>query len=79
MTCVTASAELMAMPTTQLTGAIRREDVASRQLESNAGRESLRMSWVVVTDNHGRRQLRLHWDPWPPTNGAPVGRIVTLL
>ena len=62
MTCVAALAELMAMPTTQLTGAIQREDVAFRQLESNAGRKPLRMSWVVVTDNHGRRQLRMQWD-----------------
>ena len=62
MTCVTVFAEPMAMPTTQLTGVIQRADAASRQLESNAGRKPLRMSWVVVTDNHGRRQLRLHWD-----------------
>ncbi len=62
MTCLTAFAEAMAMPTTQLTRAIQFEDAASWQLESNAERKSPRMSWVVVTDNDGRRQLRIRWD-----------------
>ena len=61
MACVTAFAKPMAMPTTQLTGVIQYEDAASWQLESNAERKPLRMSWVVVTDNHGRRQLRMQW------------------
>jgi len=62
MTCVTAFAEPMAMPTTQLTGVIQYEDAVVWQLEGNAERKSLRMSWVVVTDNHGRRQLRMQWE-----------------
>ena len=63
MNCMTAFAEAMAMPTTQLTRVIRYEYAASRQLESNAERKSPRMSWVVVTDNTGRRQLQIQWEP----------------
>jgi len=63
MTCMTAFAKAMAMPTTQLTRVIPYEDAASRQLESHAERKSSRMSWVVVTDNNGRRQLRIQWEP----------------
>jgi len=68
MTCMIAIAEAMAMSTTQLTGAIQyrviqHEDAASRQLESNAERKSPHMSWVVVTDKNGRRQLRIQWEP----------------
>ena len=61
MTCMTAFAEAMAMPTTQLTRVMHYEDAASRQSESHAERNSPRMSWVVVTDNNGRRQLRIQW------------------
>jgi hypothetical protein len=50
MTSMTAFAEAMAMPTTQLTRAIQYEDAASRQLESHAERKSPRMSWVVVQE-----------------------------
>ena len=57
----TAFAEAMAMPTTQLTRVIQYEDAASGQLESHAERNSPRMSWVVVTGNNGRRQLRIQW------------------
>ena len=63
MTCMTASAEAMAMPTTQLTRVIQYECAASRQLESKAEIKSPRMSWVVVTDKNGRRQLRIQWEP----------------
>jgi hypothetical protein len=63
MTYMTAFAEAMAMPTTQLTRVIQYEDAASRQLESNAERKSPHMSWVVVTDKNGRRQLRSQWEP----------------
>jgi hypothetical protein len=33
------------------------------QLEQQAPqrKQSLRMSWVVVTDQHGKRQLRMRW------------------
>jgi hypothetical protein len=61
MTCMTAFAEAMAMPTTQLTCAIQYEDADSWRMESNAERKSPRMSWVVVTDSDGGRQLRIQW------------------
>ena len=63
MTCMTAFAEAMAMPTTQLTRVIQYECAASRQLESKAEIKSPRMSWVVVTDKNGRRQLKIQWEP----------------
>ena len=66
MACMIAIAEAMAMSTTQLTGAIQyrviqHEDAASWQLESNGERKPC-MSWVVVTDNDGKRQLRIQWE-----------------
>jgi hypothetical protein len=61
MTCTTAFAETMAMPTTQITRAIRYENAASWQLGRNT-EHTPRMSWVVVTDNDGRRQLRIQWE-----------------
>jgi hypothetical protein len=63
MNCMTAFAEAMEMPTTQLTRVIQYECAASRQLESNAERKSPRMSWVVVAANNGRRQLQIQWEP----------------
>ncbi|HLM80352.1 MAG TPA: hypothetical protein VK302_06940 [Terriglobales bacterium] len=63
MTSTTAFAEAMATPTTQLTRVIQYEDAASRQLQSHTERTSPRMSWVVVTDKDGRRQLRIQWEP----------------
>jgi hypothetical protein len=61
MTCTTVFAETMAMPTTQLTRAIQYEDAASWQLGRNT-EHAPRMSWVVVTDNDGKRQLRIQWE-----------------
>jgi hypothetical protein len=51
----------MAMATTQLASAIHHEDVGSWHVEPKVEHKSLRMSWVVVTDECGRRQLRMHW------------------
>jgi len=62
MCCTTLSVQEATMATTQLTRVIQYEDAASWQLERNAGRKPLRMSWVVVTDNHGRRQLGMQWE-----------------
>ena len=63
MTSMTAFAEAVAMPTTQLTRVIQYENAASEQLERHAERKSPRLSWVVVTDKNGRRQLRIQWEP----------------
>jgi hypothetical protein len=62
MTCMTASAQAMAMPTTQLTSTIQYESAAFWQLKSKAERKFPRMSWVVATDNDGKRQLRIQWE-----------------
>jgi hypothetical protein len=51
----------MTMATTQLVSAIHREENFSWRVEPKTEHKSLRMSWVVVTDECGRRQLRMHW------------------
>lgn len=61
MNCMTLFLQPMAMATTQLASAIHHEDVASWHVEPKAEHKSLRMSWVVVTDECGRHQLRMHW------------------
>jgi len=61
MSCMTLFAQPMAMATTQLASAIHYEDATLRQVEPKAEHKPLRMSWVVVTDENGKRQLRMHW------------------
>ena len=61
MNCMTLFLQPMAMATTQLASAIHHEDRSSLQVESTTEHKSLRMSWVVVTDERGQRQLRMHW------------------
>ena len=61
MNCTTLFAIPIAMATTQLESAIHHEDAPSRQMEPRAEHKPLRMSWVVVTDENGKRQLRMHW------------------
>ena len=60
MTCMTLFAQPMAMATTQLVKAVCQEDTCSWQMVLKTP-QSLRMSWVVVTDEHGQRQIRMHW------------------
>jgi hypothetical protein len=61
MNCMTLSLQPIAMATTQLACGIHHENVSSWQTQPKAEHKSLRMSWVVVTDERGRRQLRMHW------------------
>jgi len=61
MNCMTLFLQPMAMATTQLASAIHHEDRSSLQVAATTEHKSLRMSWVVVTDECGRRQLRMHW------------------
>jgi hypothetical protein len=49
----------MTMATTQLRCAFHADYI--RQVEPRAEHTPLRMSWVVVTDERGRRQLRMRW------------------
>jgi hypothetical protein len=60
MSCMTLFAEPMAMATTQLVR-VHHEDAPLWQGEPKAELMPLRMSWVVVTDENGKRQLRMHW------------------
>lgn len=62
MACMTALAETMTMPTTQLTRVVQHQAGASWKLEKNTERKPLRMRWVVVTDNDGKRQLQIRWE-----------------
>jgi hypothetical protein len=61
MCCATLVAQYPTMATTQLTHA-RRCDVCwpSRE-QTERHQKLLRMSWVVVTDENGNRQLRMCW------------------
>ena len=59
MSCMTLFAQPMAMATTELARVIHYED--AMQLEGNLERNSLRMSWVVVTDGDGRPKLQMLW------------------
>jgi hypothetical protein len=62
MSCMFLFAQPTAMATTQLVSAIQDEETFSWQVEPKAEHNPLRMSWVVVTDEHGQRQLRMHWE-----------------
>jgi hypothetical protein len=73
MTCRNAFAETTAMATTQLARTIpcrmiQSEDAASWQPDNN-GERNLRMSWVVVTDNDGRRRLQIRLSSMEITSG----------
>jgi len=61
MACITLFAQPMAMATTQLARVIHNEDVFTCTWEGSVERSPLRMSWVVVTDTDGHRQLRMRW------------------
>ena len=59
MACITLFATRVAMATTQLARVIHCEGVSTPQLVSNVERNSVRMSWVVVTDSAGDRHLQM--------------------
>ncbi len=61
MTCMTLFAQPWAMATTQFVRVIQPEENFSWNLEPKTEHKPLRMSWVVVTDEAGKRQLRMHW------------------
>ncbi len=62
MCCMTLFAQPMAMATTQLVSAVQQEENLFWRVEPKTEHTSLRMSWVVVTDERGQRQLRMHWE-----------------
>jgi hypothetical protein len=61
MACITLFAQPMAMATTEFARVVQREDASTWQMEPHVDRAPLRMSWVVVTDSNGNRQLRMQW------------------
>jgi hypothetical protein len=61
MACIAPFAQPLAMATTEFARAIQHEEAFTWQTEAHVERKSLRLSWVVVTDNEGRRQLRMQW------------------
>ena len=61
MSCMTLFAQPIAMATMQLASTIHYENATLRQVEPKAEHKPLRMSWVVVTDEHGKRELRMRW------------------
>lgn len=62
MACIPLLAP-MAVATTRLARIIYCEDASAWQIESSAERNSLRASWVVVTDSDGNRKLQMQWAP----------------
>ena len=66
MACITFIAPLMAMATTQLAREIHYQDAPVWQPEGNLEHNSLRMSWVVVTDENGNQRLRMQWATGEP-------------
>jgi hypothetical protein len=61
MCCITLTALEATMATTELTRAGNLE-VRTPWLPQNSERKPVRMNWVVVTDNNGQQQLRMHWE-----------------
>jgi len=53
-----------AMMTTKFMPSVSRE-VRTPWLPRHAEQNPVRMNWVVVTDRHGRQQLRLNWNAAP--------------
>jgi hypothetical protein len=62
MACMTLFVQPMAMATTQLARVIHYQD-GFEKLEGNLERNSLRTSWVVVTDGDGCQRLQMQWAP----------------
>lgn len=61
MACITL-APPVAVTTIQLTRTMQQEAAPAWQMEFCPQQcNSLRMSWVVVTDNDGSRRLRMQW------------------
>jgi hypothetical protein len=61
MSCMILFAQPTAVATTQFVRVLQCEDTSSCWTDPKAEHTSLSMSWVVVTDKHGKRQLRMRW------------------
>jgi hypothetical protein len=56
----------MAMATTQFKPKMAREFFVPIHFEHGREPQAPRMNWVVVTDNHGCRRLRIQWTAVKP-------------
>lgn len=63
MACITLFAQPTAMTTTQFVRVTPYKPSFTRDRELHREQNSPRMNWVVVTDNNGNRELRMHWVP----------------
>ena len=62
MSCMTLFAPMFTMATTQLAHTACQASSEPWLVEGTAARkQSLSMSWVVVTGENGKRQLRMRW------------------
>ena len=61
MACIVFMAPPVAMATTQFVRVIQHEENFSWNVEPKTEHKPLRMNWVVVTDESGKRQLRMDW------------------
>jgi len=59
--CMTIFAQPTAMATTQLARRICFQDSPAELIEQIVERPQLSMNWVVVTEENGKRQLRMRW------------------
>jgi hypothetical protein len=62
MSCITLFAQEAAMTTNQLVRVAGHAVCAPWWVEPKAEHAALRMSWVVVTDENGKRSLRSRWN-----------------
>lgn len=76
MSCITFAQEA-AMTTNQLARVAGHEACAPWSVEQQAEHRVLRMSWIVVTDENGKRSLRSRWNMADefPKNAAMASNI----
>jgi hypothetical protein len=61
MACITLFAQPFAMATTHLVPAVEYAKTPACPSNGTAERKTVSLSWVVVTDDNGARQLRMRW------------------
>lgn len=61
MSCMTLTAPEITMATTQFTRTARYESCWRVEEQFDPRHQSLRMNWVVVTDDNGNRRLQIDW------------------
>lgn len=73
MSYATLDGPQVAMPATHLVRAACYQDSNLRSLEHAEDRKQpVSMRWVVITDQHGSRRLRMRWRRAARNSGAPT-------